>query len=530
MIPRLSRFPRPIVKIQTLSIPQWRRGGTKLVRHFSTNQYNYYQPYQKSTSVFTKFLYTVVAIGVVGGYGYYMFWPKHTFPSSVAKILRKGLWAESEKGENDYQLALKYYLEALKHCDEIGMDIISDEYTGIQLKAAEMFERLNMIEDSLFIYNEIATIYLTALSALPGSEEAKLIKNFSHRRHIIQKDLRIALKLVDLNRHDPSLVKSILFTHLIIAQDEINKHVKVANMAEFKDDKSNVDITFKSLDKSAYFLTDPNTGETTSIKTTPEIWEPFADEYFTGMEVLSAICVGSGDFRLAFHVKILTLESMLIAGIEPSRVLSNQCNLASILFLLAGEHEALEYKTKKKIAKSLDINHKQLSIDEVLSSSTEIGKKIALSLPEERKQLETAHISKDNFFKLSYKSYESILTYAKTVLKDSPSSSSDSQPQVGITGLFGSSTTISSTNLTKSVNETVALATYSLGVLNLHLSKYDTAERFLRESRVRARTCGYDDLLEEIEIELEKLFKEKKAKALITSDINESSHVSASAD
>lgn len=71
---------------------------------------------------------------MITGYAYYMWWPKHTFPSSVAKILRKGLWAESDRGEHDYQLALKYYLEALEHCKEIGMDPLCDEYTGVQLK------------------------------------------------------------------------------------------------------------------------------------------------------------------------------------------------------------------------------------------------------------------------------------------------------------------------------------------------------------------------------------------------------------
>ena len=32
------------------------------------------------------------------------------------------------------------------------------------------------------------------------------------------------------------------------------------------------------------------------------------------------------------------------------------------------------------------------------------------------------------------------------------------------------------------INETVALATYGLGVINLHLSHYEKAERLLRES------------------------------------------------
>ena len=105
-----------------------------------------------------------------------MWWPKHTFPSSIAKFLRKGLWAESDRGEFDYQLALKYYLQALEHANEIGLDPLSDEYTGIQLKIGEMFERLNMLTDAAYIYNEIATLYLTVLTAPRDSQRDKELK------------------------------------------------------------------------------------------------------------------------------------------------------------------------------------------------------------------------------------------------------------------------------------------------------------------------------------------------------------------
>ena len=81
-------------------------------RRFS--QYNYTNPYPSpnvnKTSWVKKLFYVTAGLGVITGYAYYMWWPKHTFPSSIAKILRKGLWAESDKGEFDYQLALKHYL------------------------------------------------------------------------------------------------------------------------------------------------------------------------------------------------------------------------------------------------------------------------------------------------------------------------------------------------------------------------------------------------------------------------------------
>lgn len=93
--------------------------------------------------------------------------------------------------------------------------------------------------------------------------------------------------------------------------------------------------------------------------------------------------------------------------------------------------------------------------------------------------------NKEKCIELSIKSYESVLEFAKNLPQE-----------------------IISNNNT--INETVALATYGLGVVNLHLAQYEKAERLLREARVRSKTCGYDDLILEIERELSKLFKEKK--------------------
>ena len=85
-----------------------------------------------------------------------------------------------------------------------------------------MFERLNMLTDAAYIYNEIATLYLTVLTAPRDSSEGQRIKDQTSSS-FNSKDLRIAIKLVSLNPTNPSLAKAILITHLIIAQDEVNK-------------------------------------------------------------------------------------------------------------------------------------------------------------------------------------------------------------------------------------------------------------------------------------------------------------------
>ncbi|RLV95374.1 Mitochondrial inner membrane i-AAA protease supercomplex subunit MGR3 [Spathaspora sp. JA1] len=464
---------------------------------FNSSQYNYnynqsynYNSPPTGSSIFKKFIY--VTLGFVGltGAAYYIWWPKHTFPSSVAKILRKGLWAESDKGEHDYQLALKYYLQALDHCQEIGLDPLSDEYTGIQLKVAEMYERLNMKSDASFIYNEIATLYLTVLTAGPDSNYGTRL-NRDLRRHLIQKDLRIAIKLVEMNRENPQLCKAILVTHLIIAQDEVNKvltNPKPLSLVTRANTQDDVNTYTATLDNDTIVI-NGNHGEEFRVKKTPEVWEPFTNEFFNAMDLLSAICISSGDLAMASKVKISMSEAMLLADVEPSKMLLSQCNLGSLLYMQAEELEAQEISLRRKFSELTGIDYEKLKTETLLENQTDkemiqntLKEKVSV---EDQELYEQVVSSKKICIQLAIKSFESVLEFAKTV------------PQEII-------------KQHNEINETVGLATYGLGVVNLHLGAYDKAERLLRESRVRCKQCNYSYLIPEIERELGKLFDEKK--------------------
>ncbi|RCK62791.1 Mitochondrial inner membrane i-AAA protease supercomplex subunit MGR3 [Candida viswanathii] len=461
-----------------------------LRRRFSQYGYSNAYPPVTKTPWYKKLLYVTAGFGVLTGYAYYMWWPKHTFPSSVAKILRKGLWAESDRGEFDYQLALKHYLEALEHAQEIGLDPLSDEYTGIQLKIGEMFERLNMLADAAYIYNEIATLYLTVLTAAPNSEDALRIKDRKHRRHLIQKDLRIATKLVSLNATNPSLAKAILITHLIIAQDEVNKlmgptpgKLNLINKIKPEGLKQQASESYTAvLENDEIVIKNSATGEESRIKKTPEVWEPFTDEFFNAMDLLSAVCISAGDLAMATKVKIAMNEAMLLADIEPSKMLLSQCNLGSLLYMQAEELEAQEIGLKRRISDLTGIDYKDLSGDQDVLAQNKLQESVPL---QDQESFRNVVKSREVCLKLAVKSYESVLQFAKSFPQDFIKEHNE-------------------------ISETVAIATYGLGVINLHLSHYDKAERFLRESRVRARNCNYDTILPMIEKELEKLFNEKK--------------------
>lgn len=455
-------------------------------------QYLHFQDLHTRPSRFLKFLRFSFGLVTVTAVAYYLWWPKHTFPLSVAKILRKGIWAESDKGEKDYQLALKHYLEALEECEAVGMDTLSDEYTGIQLKVGEMYERLDMMEEAAFTYNEIATLYLSVLKAPAESAQGKRIKDINHRAHLIRKDLRIALKLVQLNRNNVLLSKAILITHLLIAQEEVNRKLGLSGGPTSLLDAGSVMVP--GLSGAALEKADAVNGDVLVIETNPEAWEPFAEEFFNGMDLLSAICIAAGDFKAATGIRISMTGKMILAGVAPEKLLLAQCNNASMFYLQAEKLQADEQAMRRKFAAAADVDYAKVKAIHDPLQPVPVGEEEADSIrtkiaevvsDEDKAQYEQVVANKDNFLKMVVATYESVIAGAKRLPAEATKENS-------------------------TITETVALATYGLGVVHLHLSEYDKAERFLREARVRSKACGYTDLIEEVETELQKLFNERK--------------------
>jgi hypothetical protein len=63
----------------------------------------------------------------------------HKFPEDVAKPLRKALYYDNLAP--DPQKALKYYKDALRISEEIGMDPFSDEILGVKIHIAAFMEK-----------------------------------------------------------------------------------------------------------------------------------------------------------------------------------------------------------------------------------------------------------------------------------------------------------------------------------------------------------------------------------------------------
>ncbi|GMM30455.1 Rci50 protein [Martiniozyma asiatica (nom. inval.)] len=118
----------------------------------------------------------------------YLWQPWNPYSEIVSKDLRKGLWEERDKKEenNDYLTALKYYQKALQSGNEEGMDQLSMEYTGIVLKIAEMYQKLKMNDKLIDTYYKLSEfIFLNILE---------------NKRDIPQKELLIDRDLTVITR------------------------------------------------------------------------------------------------------------------------------------------------------------------------------------------------------------------------------------------------------------------------------------------------------------------------------------------
>ncbi|KAG7191713.1 uncharacterized protein KQ657_002849 [Scheffersomyces spartinae] len=445
---------------------------------------------------------------------YKEYWPHHTFPTSVAKLLRKGLWAESNKGEYDYQLALKYYIEALDEAKNLKLDPISDEYTGIQLKIAEMLERLSMYEEAFLIYSEILTLYLTVLTAQPDNPNFKPL-TMDQRDHLIMKDLRLAVK-IGRELENPNLMKPFMMTHLLIATDQICRKLghgaNLASAVEYVQRNAVVNGTSTKVSSQPLLMKPSKRGSVQVVKKTedslivscgdgttleivqnPDAWEPFIDEYFQASDIYILSLILLEDITGAFESSINLWEQMILADYRvPHRFLQHTCNIGSLCFNRAEQYEYGEIKLRREIAKTLGIeDHLSLTAEQI-EASDKVSRVDKDAFRELVKQ-------KDFSIGEAKSTYEMVLN----AIKENHQADIDKHADV-----INSDTSKEIQN-TRYVAESSALASYGLGVINLHLGKFDDAERYLREARIKAKKIEYGMLIDNIEDELGKVFRER---------------------
>ncbi|QLL30547.1 hypothetical protein HG536_0A03650 [Torulaspora globosa] len=425
------------------------------------NIYTYQQISQRNDRI-QKIVLSLLGFSAFSYGVWHFYWPHHTFPKPVAQILRKGLWAESDKEQFDYQKALKFYIEALDKCQELKVDPISDEYTGIELKVAEMYEKLGMLDEASGVYLELLYRYFDALNTEGKIPEDK-------RPELIRRDLRILIKSLETNK-DVSTGKRNLLAHLLMAQEEVlSRSQELKQFFERRKEKAKIIFQGKALDASDFktFVNEENLKlddegyMILDLQKDSSAWEPFKEEFFTARDLYTAFCLSSKDIAAALSCKMTTVEWMVMADMPPGQILLSQANLGSLLYLQGEKFEAEIFELEGKRDKDPSLRSDEPMI----------------------KALRHLHRNRDTCLQMATQCYDSVIQFAKKNNKLRFNMKDQLDP---------------------SVSQAIALSTYGMGVLNLHQGVLAKAEKLLKDSISMAKEIDFQELLNEARNELDK--------------------------
>ena len=454
---------RSSLRLNPNSVPVW---GNNAGFIGNTFQRNYYIP--PSQDARNKRYNWVFGLGLIGSLSFGLWWfyyPHHNYPRSVSKLLRKALWEESDKKDFNYQGALKYYIEALDQCDKIEMDPLSDEYTGIQLKIAEMYEHLNFEKEANSIYWELVHRYYQALNT-PG----KVLED--SRPHVVQKDLRVLIKALEQN-DDLMYGKKVLLAHLLLAQEEIlsrspelKKYFDSRKQDVIKSNEKNghdivvIKQKFDPDDFLKAIKVDENGCMILDIRKDSSAWEPLKEEFFTARDLYTAYCLSTKDILSALGCKMTTVQWMVLADMAPGQILLSQANLGSLLYLQTEQVEGQLFALNQVPEDSRD--------DKFVETVEQLKKQREVCLD------------------LASRSYQSVVTFGKK----------NKKLRFQVNDL-----------LDPSASQAIALSTYGMGVISLHRGDFSKAERLLNESLSLAKETDFQELVNPSQVELEKVAK-----------------------
>ena len=257
---------------------------------------------------------------------WWQYYPHNPYPPTVSKHLRKASWEEIKT--KDYKKSIEYYLDALKECESLGYDHVDEKLTGIEIKIAEMYEKLDL-------KNEETEIYLKLLSRFYS--RIKECSDKSIKRQLIKRDLSVLVKLVERSDVSSIIKRNLLQLHINLTQQEIE--TDTPGLSTIMNDK----------DRS--ILINPTSAEYNSLimklKKYSSSFEQFKEEFIRTRDLYSEICLTTNDVDSAIHSKMITIGWMVVSGMDYEKILMSQANLASLLYMKADDIEQHIYQLKK---------------------------------------------------------------------------------------------------------------------------------------------------------------------------------------
>lgn len=265
-----------------------------------------------------KVNYKKVSLGLVGMAMLYYLYPKSPYPHSVNKPLRSGLFKELKY--SDYETSLRFYIDALNECDKLYMNKCHMDYTGIELKIAEMYERLNR-------YKDAESVYLNILKRLSNELRKNRSSNSMVNGEMIKRDLSVLSKILD-NRlkfeHDTNNIQEELSL--------IESHLKLATNEIFRREPSLFNLIMQnSSDKKVVEYNSVN--HDLSVSQYSHCFEPFQEEFIKVRDQYTERCLEYNDIREALDSNMVTVGWMILMKRPQRQILLSQSNTGSLLYL-----------------------------------------------------------------------------------------------------------------------------------------------------------------------------------------------------
>ncbi|KAL3424272.1 TPR domain-containing protein [Phlyctema vagabunda] len=174
-------------------------------------------------SVSLAFFCIACGVGALGYTNYiyqtYIIGAFHKYPEPVAKQLRKALYYTNISLEPEN--ALKYYKEALRVADEVGMHPFSDEILGVKIQVAFLMEKINQFTkaiDVLEIVKRDCLEWIDKRGSIPGNEGL--------RTKVLGKCVGFSVKLGDLYASPYVMEPELAEERLIWAVETVLKEKK----------------------------------------------------------------------------------------------------------------------------------------------------------------------------------------------------------------------------------------------------------------------------------------------------------------
>jgi len=401
---------------------------------------------------------------ILGAYGYWKWLTFHKFPPTVAALLKEGLWATINGAgyrKPDYRKALAKYIEALQEADRLQMEPWSDEYTGIQIVIADLYERLHLSSEAAAMYAEIGNTYLMALNRNKIAPK--------DRDRIITRDLRVVLLAGLLMSTDESTFRAavgLMGPHLIMATREAAK----------KSEELDFLLHQQPVFDTGY-LRDIRTRQLPS-DVLEGAWGSYKNEIIAMREMMTGIAAASGEYMQALTIKLKTTQIMLTSGFNPGECLLSAANIASLMYL---ESVSLRFTRPQQGEQN---SEQPENPEEALEKATRNQSLVPTVTVPSEKPRKIVQPNSETFLKLSNDVYTEIIKTVKSLDQ----------------------------RRAEFVPEAYVMALYGQGVIATSKGDWGLAADRLEEARLRAKGSQLEYLIQTAEDEVSKVKKMRDLK------------------